>query len=93
MLVQEWEITSAWIGQSWQDYRRFFCSTPRLPFKPERFKDLTGRLTGGTVVFCLEFEFDRFFPVTGETGLPEPDGGGFIRPVGKKNPGRVTLNV
>ena len=47
MLVQEWETTSAWTGQSWQDYRRFFCSTPRLPLKSKRFKDLTGRLTGG----------------------------------------------
>ena len=78
-------------------FRRFFCSTPRFPRKPDQFTGLTGRLpvkNGWTLVFGLEFEFGRFLPVTGQTGrLPEPDAGGLISPVGKKNPTHHTTTL
>jgi len=55
------------------------------------------------LVFGLEFEFGRFLPVTGQTGrlpvtgqtghLPEPDAGGLISPVGKKNPTHHTTTL
>ena len=50
--------------------------------------------TGWTVIFGLEFEFSWFFSSnrTNWSGLPEPNGGGFIRPVGKKTLAATTTD-
>ena len=68
----------------------FLFNTP-VTTQPERFKDLTGRLTGGNRLNC-RFWFEVWiWPVfsgnrSNRSGLPEPDSGGFIQPVGEKKP-------